>query len=66
MIMRCTWEVLEIWSVSFKHAGEVFLVLGVANTKAVVMDNTMTFSLQTGIFFKKRRKTAVKDVSEAL
>lgn len=68
MIMRCTWEVLEIWSVSFKHAGEVFLVLGAANTKAAVMDNTITFSLQTGKFEKKekKRKTAVKDVSEAL
>lgn len=60
MIMRCTWEVLEIWSVSFKHAGEVFLVLGVANTKAVVMDNTMTFSLQTGKFEKKEEKLLLK------
>lgn len=56
MIMRCMWEVLEIWSVSFKNAGEVFLVLGVANTKAVVMDNTMTFSLQTGKFEKKEEE----------
>lgn len=56
MIMRCTWEALEIWSVSFKHAGEVFLVLGAANTKAAVMDNTMTFSLQTGKFEKKKKE----------